>query len=337
MKLTVAIPTYDRNEILWESVKKLLPQLTGDCELHIVDNGSPVPVVDTLKPLLALWPDAPVRITRNPVNIGGAANILRCFELALGEWMWCVGDDDTAAQGAISQILTDVRRLSHAVFIHYSSPVDAHDADLTVHGQEEFIASSISYNGMMFTPAGVYRMKKVLPALRFGYLYAYTWGPHLAVVLSSLAQGETCEIRSFHLIVSNKGAGKENMWSPIGFLTGRQAMLELSMSDRSRAILAQKIVQSPSVEYIACEMISRARNKGTRAESLFLYDQIVARHRAYCGGPAGLRWRFYRPLVRWPSAGWWLVCIAYRIFGKLPYLARNPLSTVATRERFYRA
>ncbi|MFO1449149.1 MAG: glycosyltransferase family 2 protein [Opitutaceae bacterium] len=338
MKLTIAIPTYDRNEVLRGSVAKLLPQLTPACEVHILDNCSPVPVAETLQGLLEAWPGTNVRITRNPANIGGAANILRCFESCRGVWIWCLGDDDTVASDAIESILRDIARLPHATMIHYSTPVDPHDTDLTVQGQAGFINSPVSFNGMMFTPAAVYKLDKVTQMLRFGYLYAYSWGPHVAVALSALGQSGTCEVRSYDLIISNIGVGKENMWSPIGYLAGRQALLELPMSDQCRIALGLKMSRSPSVEYIACEMMLRAKEEHANREALFMYDQIAARSRALsCGFFARLKWRAYRPLVAWPNLGYFLVGVVYRVFSALPYFARNPLANLAARDRFYRA
>lgn len=336
MKLTIAIPTYDRNEVLLATVRQIMPQVTDECELLVVDNCSPQPVALTLEPIKAQWPRANLRIVRNRVNIGGAANILRCFELGLGEWLWCTGDDDTVAGEAVAQVLRDLQGLPDATLIHYSSPVDPHPDNLTVRGTVGYINSPLSFNGMMFTPAGVYNVAKVIESLRLGYLYANSWGPHVVLALASLGQSGICAIRSYNLIVSNTGVGKENMWSPVGYLAGRQSILELPMSDESRQVLGRKMSRSPSVEYIACEMMMRARNgKAGVSEALFLYDRMVARSRM--GIMAALRWKAYRLLVRWPHAGHWLVCGIYRTFAEVPFIKRNPLRALAARDRFYRA
>jgi len=338
MLLTIAIPTYDRNSRLEENLQNLLPQLTEDCELLVIDNSSPTPVADTLARTLSMWSGFACRVIRNRVNIGGAANIMRCFELCAGEWLWCLGDDDTIAKDAIKNIIADIRRLPDATLLHYSTSVDQHLENITIRGTDDFIKGPISFNGMMFTPACIYNIERTISSLRFGYLYAYSWGPHLAVAISSLANYGICEIRSYRLIVSNIGVGKENMWAPIGYLAGRQALLELSMSDAARTALARKMDHCPSIEYIACEMIIRASGQKDSLEALFLYDQIAARNRPFRKSiVSGLKWRAYHYLVKWPCLGLRLIRLIYRIFSKVSYFQRNQLEKFGTRDRFYRA
>jgi abequosyltransferase len=79
--LTIAIPTYNRSEQIKATISLLLPQLTPECFLLIIDNHSDVPVSESLAALLATLPQSQYSIVRNRVNIGGNANIVRCFEL----------------------------------------------------------------------------------------------------------------------------------------------------------------------------------------------------------------------------------------------------------------
>ena len=51
--LTIAIPTFDRNEQLARTVSALLPQLRPGVSLVIRDNASPVPVAATTR--LRCW------------------------------------------------------------------------------------------------------------------------------------------------------------------------------------------------------------------------------------------------------------------------------------------
>ena len=49
MKLTIAIPTYNRNEILKANLEKLLPQVTDECNVVIFDNCSDTPVKEVIE------------------------------------------------------------------------------------------------------------------------------------------------------------------------------------------------------------------------------------------------------------------------------------------------
>ena len=107
MTLTVAIPTFDRNQTLREHLASLLPQLTPDCTLLIIDNCSPTPVIETIRDLLDGYPSLSVRVDRNQTNIGAGANILRCLERCETEWLWVLGDDDRPRPDAVGRIMKD--------------------------------------------------------------------------------------------------------------------------------------------------------------------------------------------------------------------------------------
>jgi len=48
----------------------------------------------------------PIRYFRNEVNVGSGANVVRCFELAVGRYVLIVGDDDLLLDGALSRIIS---------------------------------------------------------------------------------------------------------------------------------------------------------------------------------------------------------------------------------------
>lgn len=103
--LTIAIPTYNRAAYLRQSLEALLPQFAGrrDVELLISDNASP----DSTPALIQSFRERGFDLIhqRNLTNIGADANFLQCYEMARGEYVWVVGDDDIVVPGAIGQIL----------------------------------------------------------------------------------------------------------------------------------------------------------------------------------------------------------------------------------------
>ncbi|RZK28376.1 MAG: glycosyltransferase family 2 protein, partial [Hymenobacter sp.] len=103
--LTIAIPTYNRNERLARSLEILVPQLSAGVKLVIIDNCSSVPIKDTVEPYLL----SNVKVVRNTYNIGMAANILRCFENCDTEWLWVLGDDDPPHKNAVEIIIQEIK------------------------------------------------------------------------------------------------------------------------------------------------------------------------------------------------------------------------------------
>ena len=100
-KLTIGIPTYNRNKILLRTVQRISDQLEENIELLIIDNNSDIPVSETLD----ITNNKNIRIIKNKTNIGGNANLLRCAEEAQGEYLWVLGDDDLPTNNAFKYIL----------------------------------------------------------------------------------------------------------------------------------------------------------------------------------------------------------------------------------------
>ena len=77
MSLTIAIPTYNRNNIFRANLEKLLPQVTEECRIIIYDNCSDIPVKDSITDLLNSYSNIDISIVTNPHNVGMTANILK--------------------------------------------------------------------------------------------------------------------------------------------------------------------------------------------------------------------------------------------------------------------
>src|SRR5438128_1987694 len=91
--LGIVIPTYNRNSILYESVRAIIPQLSEECTLVVIDNDSPVDPSDEIKKLHQLNPKASIKVMRNLYNIGAPANVIRAMEVCSADWVWVLGDD----------------------------------------------------------------------------------------------------------------------------------------------------------------------------------------------------------------------------------------------------
>jgi len=107
--LTIAIPTYNRMKFLERLLASLAEQGPFDSEIELIvsDNASPdetSEVVDRFKSS-----GLTIRYLRNESNIGPDANILQCYEVANGKYVWIFGDDDFIRPGGIATVLSHLR------------------------------------------------------------------------------------------------------------------------------------------------------------------------------------------------------------------------------------
>ena len=326
MKLTIAIPSYDRNALLHESLRWLLPQLTPDCELLIIDNASPSPVEESIAALLLEHSLVRTRVVRNRANIGGGANILRCFELCETEWIWLLGDDDRVSLGAISGILRDLKKHTDALFLNYSSPCFRRTSGFTTTGTREFAEKLDSFSNALFMSAGVFNVPRLVPHLRFGFMYSYSWAPQLALLLAAIGKNGQCVFSADSIIEEYCRAGVENMWSPIGPLLGKMSLLELPLEDAARRALAKKINAAPSLEYIVTLLIHQQKTRNVNFDAVYAFDQMTYRLFYFQRSPIHrIRIPLYRILVKYPTFGLGVIKLIYKLFGWIPIVRRNPL------------
>lgn len=105
--LTIAVPTYNRSRYLEQCLSTILPQARaagGRIAVLVIDNASTDETPDVLASFAAEYPDV-LATKRNPVNIGGDANIAKCFEACETRHAWVFGDDDDLAPTALGTVL----------------------------------------------------------------------------------------------------------------------------------------------------------------------------------------------------------------------------------------
>jgi glycosyltransferase involved in cell wall biosynthesis len=111
--LTIAIPTYNRSESLALLLEILAPQLDGESrvELVISDNASS----DDTSAVVASFQNRGLKLiySRNETNLGADANLVRCYEMARGEYVWIFGDDDIIVPGELQEVLRRLETRRH--------------------------------------------------------------------------------------------------------------------------------------------------------------------------------------------------------------------------------
>ena len=103
-KVTIAIPTYKRHELLKEAIDSAINQKGyTDFEIIVVDNN-PQRGCETEKLLLS-YNDKRITYYKNSENIGMAGNWNRLFELAKGDYVVMLHDDDIILSSFLSECM----------------------------------------------------------------------------------------------------------------------------------------------------------------------------------------------------------------------------------------
>mgnify|MGYP001591943761 FL=1 len=105
--ISIAIPTYNRAEILEKLLYRLVLQLEnfqGLVEICISNNGSLDNTAQMVANFVKKYPDL-IRYRQNNTNLGFDSNIIDVVKMARGEFIWLLGDDDLIVDGGIKKVL----------------------------------------------------------------------------------------------------------------------------------------------------------------------------------------------------------------------------------------
>lgn len=119
--LTIAVPTYNRADLLQASLDRLAMELVGledVVDVFISDNAS----TDGTADVVARFAQGRrnVRAVRNEQNVGADGNIGNCYLAADSGFLWILGDDDLPRIGTL-RALTDVLQRERPSILYLES------------------------------------------------------------------------------------------------------------------------------------------------------------------------------------------------------------------------
>ncbi|RYF35987.1 MAG: glycosyltransferase, partial [Cytophagaceae bacterium] len=306
MDLTIAIPTYNRNELLLLHLKQLLPQLTERCRLLILDNCSPTPVQETLEPLWEQFPHVNKHIIRNKVNIGANANILRCFEQCQSDAIWVLSDDDPPKPNGVALALEHLDLYPDCVLWNFCFD-DARSATFCTRGVREMAQKLDLSANLPWVSNCIYAVEPLREQLKFGFQFAFTMLPHLAMLFMALGkEGRCCFSKERLVELQLEGQITHATWSKMVFALSAPTLYDLPLPSDVRELLARKLFitflgESISLKGVTMElMLEHARRRDLKS-TLYYFDQICARGTYFNTTPLlKLQLFLYRLLLRFP-------------------------------------
>ncbi len=120
--LSVCISTYNRAEWLRHSLRQVIESAAlrpNKVEILVVDNASTDHTFDVMQ----TFQDQPnLRYHRNIKNVGMLGNLAVTSQLAAGDYVWILGDDDLIRTGAVARILDAITNhpRSEMIYLNYA-------------------------------------------------------------------------------------------------------------------------------------------------------------------------------------------------------------------------
>lgn len=146
--ISVCIPAYNRAALLPELLDSILSQQGTNFDVVICEDSSPerAQIRAVAEQYSSAFPDR-VTYFENTVNRGYDGNLRRLFELARGEYVLFMGNDDLLAEGALATITT-------AVQTHPDVGVVLRSYDSFVEDPKKSLQTFRYFDNECFFPAG---------------------------------------------------------------------------------------------------------------------------------------------------------------------------------------
>lgn len=106
IRLSICIATYNRATLIRETLESILPQVTPEVEVVIVDGASSDPTEEVCKEYACS--SGRIRYVRLSEKGGVDQDFCRAVAAAQGEYCWLFADDDIAKPGAIRAVLEQI-------------------------------------------------------------------------------------------------------------------------------------------------------------------------------------------------------------------------------------
>lgn len=184
--LTIAIPTFNRNTVLFKNLTQLLPQMEEWAHILIVDNCSDIPVEETLAELVAQFPRVNIQVIRNAVNIGGNANVLRCIELCDSDYIWIIGDDDYPCAGSLHSIYNKIQD-KEAIWINFHTADPNHqptrEHEIVAVELSSFLMQLKSISELIFVSNNIFSSTHIKQGIELAQNYQAMMAPHVISML----------------------------------------------------------------------------------------------------------------------------------------------------------
>ena len=96
---TICLPAYNSATIIGDTLRSVLDQTWQDFEVIVVDDCS----TDDTEGAVRSFRDNRIRYCRNDRNLGLPGNLAKCAEMAQGDYLYLLGNDDILSPVALAQ------------------------------------------------------------------------------------------------------------------------------------------------------------------------------------------------------------------------------------------
>lgn len=309
IKLTIAIPTYNRCKLLKMTLDSIMEQWVEGVEVLVSDNAS----TDDTAGVVSSYPG--ICYYRNKENLGMDGNFLNCLQKAKGTYVHLMSDDDILLPGAVQKILKLIEDEKpdyiNLNLVTYSG--DRFDYDMSkykprIELQEDMITCDKS---RYITPLGVYLtyisativkrenfLKIKNPQKYFGTYFLHA---HLVLDMLKGEHHKAIVTKDVYLAAKKNNSGGFNLYE-VWVKQYKRLLLKTAVRDgfpywQMRKIYTGDIngfIKDSIIKYSVTENEYDMKNKWILLSQTFLYPEVWKTYKYIFMSKSSLRKVYYK-------------------------------------------
>lgn len=250
--LTIFIPTFNRWDVLAQTLQNTLENNRVGVKVVILDNDSTHIGREKVQAVIARYSDKCVEVVKNPVNIGGDGNVLRCFELCNTPYVMVLGDDDDLEPDYLEKVErflisnSDVGFISFQVPRRYAKHVPR---DEVFNSPYDMLQVSANWAEMMFISTSIFNKDLVMLGFEQGQRHQITCCAHLIALFKGWDASQQLSpkhsyqfvLASEAIIASGGHAADHRSYGVMGVLKGLSIVRSVFTTEPQASVVRKSI------------------------------------------------------------------------------------------------
>ncbi|HXH99812.1 MAG TPA: glycosyltransferase family 2 protein [Sphingobacteriaceae bacterium] len=228
--LTISVPTYNRPENAKNTLLRLIPQLTDEVCVNVLDNCSDIDVGDYFQQYANSEFSGRINFIRHAVNIGADVNFQRCFELCQTPYIWLLGDDDRIETNAVEIILNEINKYKNydLIGINFCSSVIETDRKepILIKNTSDLAYKMDAIGNFETISTTIYRTQEYINFIHYASWGAYMMASQIIPAIMAISVNKVLILSEKYIVDIERPENPLERWSEYQFALSISSILE---------------------------------------------------------------------------------------------------------------
>jgi glycosyltransferase involved in cell wall biosynthesis len=201
--LSICIPTYNRSQFLRQALASIASSEDlnfSEVEICVSDNHSTDATTDVVKEFSK---DLKIKFFRQEKNLGFSMNYIKVVSMAIGEFVWVIGDDDLLLTDSISKVIKMIKSYKEVDFFYVNAFVALKEYTLN---KEIYCRSEAESSLKLFSNINNSKIVPFHKLIHPRYSHDLLGGIYLAVYRRNKWNNEVRQLSAYDLYEKNQFA-----------------------------------------------------------------------------------------------------------------------------------